>query len=166
MKLNSKLCYRLISKTKIDIETECWLWIGGISGKSQTSNGGYGMVWYNGGMRYIHRLSAHLFLDYNFLSTLQVNHKCNNKNCWNPGHLYIGTQAENINDTIINKRLEPGIHNTIKTHCPQGHEYNEENTYTHPIKGRQCRTCKNESQQERRKEETEMIKKFGGIGEV
>jgi hypothetical protein len=29
-----------------------------------------------------------------------------------------------------------------KTHCPQGHPYDEANTWRHPVKGwRQCRTC-------------------------
>lgn len=29
-----------------------------------------------------------------------------------------------------------------KTHCPQGHEYTEENTYVAPSGHRQCKTCK------------------------
>lgn len=28
-----------------------------------------------------------------------------------------------------------------RTHCPHGHEWNEENTYQHPSSGRQCRAC-------------------------
>lgn len=31
--------------------------------------------------------------------------------------------------------------NASVTHCPQGHEYNEENTYRPPSGGRKCRTC-------------------------
>lgn len=31
--------------------------------------------------------------------------------------------------------------NASVTHCPQGHEYNEENTYHPPSGGRKCRTC-------------------------
>ena len=33
-------------------------------------------------------------------------------------------------------------HHASKTHCPQGHPYDEENTYVNPSTGgRQCRTC-------------------------
>ena len=28
-----------------------------------------------------------------------------------------------------------------KTHCPQGHAYTTENTYTYPAGNRSCRTC-------------------------
>jgi hypothetical protein len=29
----------------------------------------------------------------------------------------------------------------LRTHCPQGHPYDEANTYHHPRAGRQCRIC-------------------------
>ncbi len=34
-----------------------------------------------------------------------------------------------------------GAHNAIKTRCPHGHPYDEENTYLSPSKRRHCRTC-------------------------
>lgn len=34
-----------------------------------------------------------------------------------------------------------GIANSAKTHCPRGHAYDEENTYTHRGR-RQCNTCR------------------------
>jgi hypothetical protein len=34
--------------------------------------------------------------------------------------------------------------NIVKTHCPQGHLYDEANTYTPPSGGRYCRACINE----------------------
>jgi len=37
-----------------------------------------------------------------------------------------------------------GVWNKNKTHCPQGHEYTEENTYLHPTNNsRRCLTCHN-----------------------
>jgi hypothetical protein len=34
--------------------------------------------------------------------------------------------------------------NRAKTHCPQGHPYNEINTYVDSNGGRSCRTCRRE----------------------
>jgi len=44
----------------------------------------------------------------------------------------------------MRKHLGPlrGNANARKTHCPQGHEYTEENTYVSPDGVRQCRTCR------------------------
>lgn len=40
--------------------------------------------------------------------------------------------------------------NKDKTHCPQGHEYNEENTKLDKNGGRSCRTCRRERDRKRR----------------
>lgn len=37
-----------------------------------------------------------------------------------------------------------------KTHCPQGHEYNEENTHIRKNGNRQCRVCGREQARARR----------------
>lgn len=41
-----------------------------------------------------------------------------------------------------------GHHNLKKTHCPAGHAYTPENSYSHPITGgRACRVCNRERKQ-------------------
>ncbi|WP_425607463.1 RusA family crossover junction endodeoxyribonuclease [Rhodococcus pyridinivorans] len=40
--------------------------------------------------------------------------------------------------------------NRSKTHCPQGHEYTDENTYVCPQGRRNCRTCRTEASRKRR----------------
>jgi len=73
-------------------------------------------------------------------SKLCVLHKntCNNKNCFNPKHLYLGNQSDNLQDAT--KLGKTGQHNRNKTHCPKGHEYTKENTYKNG-NGRKCKTC-------------------------
>lgn len=53
-------------------------------------------------------------------------------------NLYWGTYVENGNDAVVN-----GLNwKSNVTHCPQQHEYTEDNTYINPGTGhRQCRKC-------------------------
>jgi|SRR5712664_341592 len=55
-------------------------------------------------------------------------------------NLVYGTPKENMKD----RDEEHGKnHNLNKTHCPQEHEYDEENTYVVPTTGvRQCKACR------------------------
>lgn len=49
-----------------------------------------------------------------------------------------GTRSDNLNDSVRN-----GTHpNTRKTKCKRGHEFTNENTYTHSDGRRECRTCR------------------------
>lgn len=48
------------------------------------------------------------------------------------------TRSANILDSVRN-----GTHGmTRKTHCPQGHEYSQGNTYVTPAGGRSCNVCR------------------------
>ena len=47
------------------------------------------------------RISAHIFLGLDLDDPKQqANHKpiCKHKDCWNPDHLYVGTQKQNLRD--------------------------------------------------------------------
>ena len=66
---------------------------------------------------------------------LQLHHLCEVPACVNPDHLLPVTPAEHA-------RLGG---QSAKTHCPQGHPYDEANTYRYPNTGhRRCRTCHRE----------------------
>jgi len=43
-----------------------------------------------------------------------------------------------------------GLRQRSKTHCPQGHEYSENNTYFSPLGHRTCKTCRAEREAARR----------------
>lgn len=47
----------------------------------------------------------------------------------------------------------PGRLNAVKTHCPEGHAYDEANTYIDPNSHRHCRRCKNIRNAKRQKAE-------------
>jgi hypothetical protein len=68
---------------------------------------------------------------------MHVLHRCDNKPCINPEHLFLGTSADNMQDKIRKGR----DYNQKKTHCIHGHEFTPQNTYRRPSGGRKCRAC-------------------------
>jgi hypothetical protein len=71
-------------------------------------------------------------------------HSCDrgDEGCVNVNHLRLGTHAENNADAIERGRQRNQNHD--KTHCPQGHPYNYENTRIRPNGQRACRACDRE----------------------
>lgn len=65
---------------------------------------------------------------------LEIDHTCKNRLCVNVAHLEAVTKLENI------RRSSVGSNMACRTHCPQGHPYDEANTIR---KGgsRHCREC-------------------------
>ncbi len=108
---------------------------------------GYTEVRIDGIRGYVH-VFAHRLFNGEIPEGHQVDHTCNpkdgtwtNRSCCNPAHLEAVTPRQNAN------RAEPAS----RTHCPQGHEYTEENTIkrTRIRRGfvkttRECRECRNE----------------------
>jgi hypothetical protein len=147
---------RLKDNTIIDPNTGCYLWVG------YMVENGYGQTSLNYHCYKVHRLSAHIFLGLDLSSNLFVLHKtsCPNKNCWNPEHLYIGTQSDNMKDRVELGNHPKGFKNhlrELKTHCPSGHEYTPENTYTY-LGSRTCRICRNHHRAKSREKKKAEIK--------
>jgi len=71
----------------------CWIWTGHIH------KSGYGYLNYKNKSFRVHRLSYMLHYHiYDLSDKLKTCHKCDEKLCFNPDHLFIGTQKENVLD--------------------------------------------------------------------
>ena len=117
---------RMNSHTSTSDPDACWLW-GGYRDRY-----GYGRV--RGVLA--HRISYTLFVG-EIPAGLQLDHLCRNRSCINPRHLEPVTAREN---TL--RGLTGAARNALKTHCPQGHPYDEANTVRDSNGARRCRTCR------------------------
>lgn len=80
---------------------QCWEWIGNLTEK------GYGQMRINGVTFSAHRLSWLLFHG-GGQNNFQVLHKCDNRKCFNPNHLFLGTNADNVKDRNSKNRQAKG----------------------------------------------------------
>lgn len=117
--------------------TDCILWHG------KPNQSGYGRVqvkidnkWIT---KYVHRVK---WEEANgpIPEGLTVDHLCFVPLCINTEHMELVTLSENL------RRKNAAI-----THCPQGHEYNAENTHRRPNGSRSCRVCNKLRMRARRK---------------
>lgn len=88
--VHEKLRAKIKKYTKINKKTGCWEW-------QRYLSKGYGMMIYKGRATGMHRISWIVFKNEN-PGELFVLHKCDNRKCINPDHLFLGTQKDNIKD--------------------------------------------------------------------
>lgn len=122
---------RLLMKVAIDKKTKCWEWTG------HRHKLGYGVMRFE--PRDLGICEAHIISYEIFIGPVpkgkELDHKCRNRPCINPGHLEPVTHAINMGRG----------HHAIKTHCIHGHRFSPDNTYV-SRDGRICKTCRRERQ--------------------
>ncbi len=83
---------KVLSRVRVDPQTECWGWTGPTSGDGR--GGGYARMSLDGQTVAVHRVMATLFMGY-IPGKKQVDHTCRNRLCVNPEHLEIVTHKRN-----------------------------------------------------------------------
>jgi len=127
---------------------------------SITMKNGYHIVtlWRNGKQKsaLVHRLVLFAFVGPQ-PEGMESRHKNGDKNNNSLSNLSWGTASENNLDIVVH-----GNHiHASKEHCPQGHPYDEENTYWYPGKPhRACRECRRENSRKWRAENPERWKEI------
>lgn len=85
------------AKSKLNCSNGCWEWVGHRLKK------GYGQMRCGKKLVLAHRASWAAFKG-EIPVGLFVLHKCDNPSCCNPEHLFLGTNADNMNDMVAKGR--------------------------------------------------------------
>lgn len=126
---------RMMKTRQID-ENGCWNHTG-VTGKN-----GYCYISFKDKSVLKHRLSYSLFVG-ELSPGMDICHKCDNRRCFNPDHLFQGTRKENVDDCFSKNR---GFHQKRDLRfCKNGHDMDKFGYYKRVNKtgwiGRQCKTC-------------------------
>lgn len=118
---------------KVDASGDCWEWTGSLDGRS------YGHLMGDGGRTVKAHRAAYQTLVGPIPAGLDLDHLCRNRSCVNPDHLEPVTRSENLRRSpLVGRRSN-------LTSCPQGHPYDDANTYVDKRGRRGCKQCRREA---------------------
>lgn len=125
----------------VPIVTGCWLWTASVEGRDYKMGRGYGTFFLRKEAGRCIFTNAHRFA-YELLvgpipNGMTIDHLCRVTTCVNPDHLEATSNRNNIL-----RGMSPMAVHARKTDCPQGHAYDEANTYVDGVGGRHCRMCR------------------------
>lgn len=115
---------------KVNKTETCWLWT------AQIDADGYGHFRWDGKRGAAHRFAYEYFIG-PIPNGLQLDHLCRTRACVNPAHLEPVTCRENL---LRGATFQSA--NALKTHCQQGHPFDDENTYITANGSRACKACR------------------------
>lgn len=128
--MNQSVVDRFLAKVK---KEECWIWMA-----AKNSSGlPYGQFKFGNSMKLAHRVSYELFVE-NIPKGMLVCHKCDNPECVNPDHLFLGNHSDNNLDCVSKKRHK----SSATSKCPKGHEYDIEIRMSSGRPQRACSICR------------------------
>lgn len=90
-KITTETAYLFWERVDIRNHTECWEWIGLLN------THGYGQARFDGKNMNASR-AAWMIFHGEVPGGLVVCHKCDNRKCCNPYHMFVGTQGDNVRD--------------------------------------------------------------------
>jgi hypothetical protein len=125
--------------SKIALGDSCWPWL------ARKAGGGYGYFSLSGKEKRAHRVAYEEFVGA-IPPGLDLDHLCRNRICVRPDHLEPVSRSENNRRGLSGANLVEMYRS--RTHCPQGHAYDEANTAC--SKGeRRCVTCRRDQDRRR-----------------
>jgi len=123
---------------------DCWEW------QATKYRNGYGNIWVpaEGRKLLAHRYSYAL-ANGPIPDGFVVCHTCDNRSCVNPGHLWMGTQGDNLRDMVAKGRQKKAWM-PHASHCSKGHDLAVVGTLDRPLPSGNttvvCRKCRNDWQ--------------------
>ena len=142
---DARLPARFWRKVRI-LNNGCWEWTAALQK-------GYGVIGL--GTRRDGDISAHRWAYLTLIGPipegLECDHLCRNRACVNPLHIEPVTRQENLRRGIGGFKVGGGNQHSVKTHCPQGHDYD----YVNSRGWRKCRRCERAGKRRRRRSRLE-----------